>query len=247
MRLIHMTDSHIFADVDGRLGGIETRRSFDAVLAAVTAGSEFDLLVLGGDNSMDGTVASCRWLSGRLDAIVPAVMMVAGNHDEPSAWPRHSDVEFDDAPRVFDHPAWSVIGMSTRVHEHAGGCLDDSDLQALDSLLDQRRDQHVLIAMHHPPVKVGSAWIDAIGLERSDQFWSVLRRHRHVRAIVSGHVHQNFDTWHHGVRVMTTPSTCAQFARRAATFALDRQAPGYRIIDLHDDGEVETRVMRVLL
>jgi Icc protein len=45
---------------------------------------------------------------------------------------------------------------------------------------------------------------------------------------------------HGTVRVMTTPSTCVQFAPGSAKFAIDPRPPGYRRLTLHADGRIET-------
>jgi Icc protein len=43
---------------------------------------------------------------------------------------------------------------------------------------------------------------------------------------------------------MGTPSTCFQFAPHSATFAIDDAGPGYRWLELHADGSLESRVGR---
>jgi Icc protein len=44
---------------------------------------------------------------------------------------------------------------------------------------------------------------------------------------------------------MSSPSTCAQFQPSSDTFALDTRPPGYRWIDLHADGSIDTSVVWV--
>ena len=59
-----------------------------------------------------------------------------------------------------------------------------------------------------------------------------------------GHVHQDFDVIQDQVWCVSTPSTCIQFKKDSTEFALEKLAPGYRIFDLHEDGEIETMVIR---
>ena len=47
------------------------------------------------------------------------------------------------------------------------------------------------------------------------------------------------------VRVLTTPSTCFQFKPQTESFSLDDQSPGYRWINLYDDGSIKTEVARI--
>ena len=43
-----------------------------------------------------------------------------------------------------------------------------------------------------------------------------------------------------------SPSTCVQFAPGSKSFKVDNQPPGYRWLELHIDGRLETGVSRVL-
>ena len=94
-------------------------------------------------------------------------------------------------------------------------------------------------------MNVDSRWIDTKGLRDNDTLRAEIGRHDRVRAVVWGHVHQDFQRRMDGVEWIATPSTCIQFAVNSAEFALDRQAPAYRVLDLHADGRVETRVRRL--
>ncbi|MDB4542942.1 phosphodiesterase, partial [bacterium] len=66
-----------------------------------------------------------------------------------------------------------------------------------------------------------------------------------VRGVLWGHVHQEVDRLHNDVRLLASPSTCVQFAPGSPGFRADDQAPGYRWLDLHEDGTIATAVSRV--
>jgi Icc protein len=89
---------------------------------------------------------------------------------------------------------------------------------------------------------MGSRWLDQVGLENSDELFAVLDRHPQVRALLWGHVHQELDTWRGQVRLLATPSTCAQFKPHADGFAIDERPPGYRWLHLREDGTLDTGV-----
>ena len=63
------------------------------------------------------------------------------------------------------------------------------------------------------------------------------------RGILWGHVHQAFDEERDGLRLMGTPSTCFQFSPGLAGFAIDKRPPGYRWLELHADGQIDTRIV----
>src|SRR5690606_20318060 len=101
------------------------------------------------------------------------------------------------------------------------------------------------ICFHHHPLSMGSRWIDTIGLHNADELLAIVRRHNNVRCVLWGHVHQESDQIIDGVRYLSTPSTCVQFMPGSDDFAIDTLAPGYRWLDLHPDGRVDTGVSRV--
>ena len=70
-------------------------------------------------------------------------------------------------------------------------------------------------------------------------------RYNHVKAVVFGHVHQQFEVERNGVQLLSTPSTCIQFLPNQVDFGLDTVMPGYRWFDLFEDGSIKTSVERV--
>ena len=89
------------------------------------------------------------------------------------------------------------------------------------------------------------AWLDTQVVGSADKFFDVIDRHPRVRAIIWGHVHQEFDSVRNGVRMLAVPSTCVQFKPKSEDFAIDDANPGYRWLDLYPDGHIDTAVSRV--
>jgi Icc protein len=94
-------------------------------------------------------------------------------------------------------------------------------------------------------VFVGSEWVDKLGLLSFIPFANLVERFEHIKLVVCGHVHQEFQTELFQATVVTTPSTSVQFKVNSAEFATEDLPPGFRIIDLHDDGTYEATVIRV--
>ena len=82
-------------------------------------------------------------------------------------------------------------------------------------------------------------------LRNGPAFFDIIDRFSNVRAILWGHVHQEFDGVRNGVRLLATPSTCFQFLPASENFALDTRPPGYRALTLHADGRLDTDVHRL--
>src|SRR5256885_6142487 len=108
------------------------------------------------------------------------------------------------------------------------------------------RGQRLCKGCLHPlPEPMASRWLDRVGLTNAAESLRVIDGHRNVRAIGWGHVHQNYDALRQGVRLLATPSTCAQFLPNADEFAVDRRPPAYRTLELRADGSLLTEVVWV--
>jgi Icc protein len=183
-----------------------------------------------------------RRIFGALDR---PVLCLPGNHDEPAIMHR----ELRGKPFVteghVDFAGWRVVLLDSSVPNSARGRLSKQTLAALDSALSSADNKHTLVCLHHHPVAMSSRWLDQVGLENSAEFFDVIDRHKNVRAIVWGHVHQAYDGLRKNVRLLATPSTCAQFVPRADEFAVDARPPAYRTLQLQPDGTLVTEVVWV--
>ncbi|MBX8488151.1 3',5'-cyclic-AMP phosphodiesterase [Pseudomonas cichorii] len=244
--VVQLSDSHLFAEADGTLLGMKTRDSLEKVVDLVLAEqSGIDLVIASGDISQDGSVQSYqafRQLSGKIAA---PVRWFPGNHDELPQM-AHASQDSDLQQPVVDVGQWRVTLLDSAVPGSVPGFLQEEQLQLLEQSLSEAPDRHHLVCLHHHPVPIGCEWMAPIGLRNADALFAVLDRFPQVRAVLWGHVHQAFDQQRNGVRLLASPSTCIQFAPGSVDFTLDTAAPGYRWLRLHDDGQLETGVSRVV-
>ncbi|SFU64673.1 phosphodiesterase [Halomonas korlensis] len=242
MRLVQISDCHLKADASDQAHVSGPLRRLETVIEAVNRECPAQVLVTG-DISEDETAASYRLAVATLNRLEAPWVWLAGNHDQPTLMAEQREL-----PGELNLDDWRVLMPATHVTGQPYGALGAEGLAWLETrLADDPRP--TLIAMHHPPVRVGSAWLDAIGLRDSEAFWRVLETHDRVRAIFFGHVHQAYMGYRRlaggDVAVYGCPSTHRQFLADAATFAIDEAlAPGYRVIDLHGK-TLDTRVERV--
>ncbi|MGN8160422.1 metallophosphoesterase [Salinisphaera sp. RV14] len=242
--LLHITDLHLLAEPGSRLHGWDVSATFDRVLAeALATHPEADAVVLGGDLVDDESTTGYRWLDRRLHTLARPVLAVAGNHDDPAAMAEQLTCAA--VHDVIGVGGWRLIGLDSHVPGSDAGRIGPRALAGLDRTL-QADPAPALICVHHPPLDVGSAWIDAIGLVDRDALRATLARHPRVRGVVCGHVHQAGEYRLDGYPVWTTPSTMRQFRPGSPTFAEDSaRPPGYRCLRLGADGEITTTVHRV--
>jgi Icc protein len=244
VRLLQFTDPHLFASPKGRLRGVHTLASMQGVLAHAGARRQnIDAVVCTGDivNDEPGGYAH---FARELGAFGKPVYCIPGNHDDPV---QLRDALAGPAFQVggyADLGAWRIVLVDSCVPRQARGRISAAELAALDAAL-SGCERYAIVFVHHHPVSMASRWLDAVGIENADDFLRVLDAHPQVRAVSWGHVHQSFDTRRRGVRLLATPSTCAQFLPQANEFAVDARPPAYRRIALQPDGTLDTEVVWV--
>lgn len=248
LRVVQITDCHLGSQPGTRLLNIDTDSSLQAVLGRVRQRHpQPDLLLVTGDISDSGSAAAYQRLHDATRDF-PRARWLPGNHDD-TATLQQTLAGADCIQREFAAQHWHIIMLDTSVAGEVGGALADTELVALrDCLATLQRDRptcHALICIHHPVVPVGCAWLDGQRVANADAFWREISAFPQVRAVLCGHVHQPFDQQLQGVRVLTSPSTAWQFAADSADFRVDTLAPGYRWLELHADGRIDTGIERV--
>jgi 3',5'-cyclic-AMP phosphodiesterase len=243
LRMLQLTDSHLRAARDGEVKGWVTRLSLELALAAALDGeARPDALLVTGDLSQDGSPASYRWARELFGPLGVPVLCIPGNHDDPAIMA----AELSGEPFRYcgDHAFgdWRLVLLSTWDGDRGGGRLPAGELERLEQVLGRASEAHVLLVLHHHPVPNGS-WLDKVALDNAADFLAITDRHERIRGVLWGHVHQSYDQWRNGVRMLGTPSTCFQFVPGGTTSVVDAHAgPAWRWLELLPDGRIETRV-----
>jgi len=241
MQILHITDPHLYGSATGRLRGVETDPSLQAVLDdAFARVPDYRAVLVTGDLVQDDKSGYLRFRS-LFGALTKPVLCIPGNHDEPEAMRQElaaAPFEICGAHEIGD---WHFIMLDSFDPGHVGGRLIQSELARLDAAL-ARSPKHAMVCLHHHPIAMGSRWLDSVGLADPGEFWRIIETHAHVRAVVWGHVHQNYDGKRGDVRLFATPSTGAQFLPHSDRYAVDSRPPAYRTFELHADGRIETSV-----
>jgi Icc protein len=243
--LVQLSDSHLFAAPDGKLLGLDTQDSLQQVIArALQEQPQIDLVLATGDISQDGSFTSYERFFDLSSQLPAPARWIAGNHDELPAMRTVSEGRGLLEP-VMDLGQWRIVLLDSSVPGAVPGELAPDQLQLLEQALSEAPQRHHLICFHHHPVSIGCAWMEPIGLRNAQALFAVLDRFPQVRAVLWGHVHQEFDQLRNGVRLLASPSTCVQFMPGSEEFQVSNEAPGYRWLRLHADGQLETGVSRV--
>jgi 3',5'-cyclic-AMP phosphodiesterase len=244
--IVQLTDTHLFADGGGQLRGCHTNVTFRRVVARVAQMQPLpDLLLLTGDLAQDDSLGA---YGGLRDALVPLglpVYWVPGNHDQNLGAIEAvlGPVSLFSSPLSFRAGGWHVVLLWTMVPNQVQGRVADDRLAALErSLQEDRAGLPTLVALHHPLLPIGSAVMDAIGVENAAAVLAVLGRFPQVKLVLNGHIHQEFDQVRSGIRFLGSPSTCVQLLPGSPTAVWTDEPPGFRLLRLFADGRIETEI-----
>lgn len=241
---MHVTDPHLFADPKADLRGTVTRDSLQRVLDHILASDwPADIVAVTGDLIQDDSAEAYERFCEQFSTLGLPVHCIPGNHDVRqlmrNALQRPS-FHYCESVRIG---GWTIVGIDSCLADAAAGEVSASELQRLGRILDESKDSHVLICLHHPPLPVGSKWLDSVGLNNADVFLEFIGRHDQVRSAIFGHVHQPLDETVNGVRIIGTPSTCRQFKVNSDEFAIDDNPPAYRRLSLLPNGTLDEELI----
>jgi Icc protein len=202
-----------------------------------------DLVAVTGDVIQDDSAAAYLHFRDLLSELGLPVYSVPGNHDVRALMrDALSEPPFYYCESV-EAGNWLITGIDSCVSGQAGGRIEAAELARMDSEIAASGAANVVVCLHHPPVDMGSTWLDSVGLENGDEFLQRVAASGKVRLAIFGHVHQPYDAVHGGVQIIGTPSTCRQFAQGSETFAVDENPPAYRRFSLLGDGTIEQELV----
>ena len=102
-----------------------------------------------------------------------------------------------------------------------------------------------MVSLHHQPVPIGSEWMDRYIVRNAQDFWAIVEPYANVKIVLWGHIHQEFSEQYKHIALLATPSSCIQFTPNKDEFEVQDAMPGYRWLELYDDGTFTTGVERV--
>lgn len=240
--ILQLTDPHLFADPAARLKDVQTFHTFQRALQHALAAGHPDIILLTGDLAEDRLALTYAKIRRLLEPLELPVFSIPGNHDDPDQMADELAQGRFHYCESLRYENWLLCMLDTWDGVRGGGRLGDEKLAALDAELESSDAEHVLVCLHHHPVPVGSAWLDAVGLDDGNELLAVIERHSRVRGLLWGHVHQRYDGHDGRLRLMGTPSTCYQFMPGRDDFGFDDLGPGYRRLRLKADGGIDTEV-----
>jgi 3',5'-cyclic AMP phosphodiesterase CpdA len=243
MLIAQVTDSHVEAPGVLARGRFDSHALFQRALESVKAVAPKPALLLHtGDVTHHGNVENYRDVRTMMDSTGLRSCVLTGNHDEIDALRE----AFADAPwmppepflhYVIDDLPVRVICLDTTIPKEVGGMLCEKRLAWLAAQLAAGGDRPTLIAMHHPPFRIGRATSDARPFINADKFAALIAAYPNVSLVVAGHVHCTLQARIGLAVAIAAPATCYQFAmdrRPEAGLAVTDEPAGFYLHDWNE-------------
>lgn len=251
VRILQITDTHLFADTANTLLGINTHQSYHTVLDAILQQNlPIDLIVATGDLVQDQSPQAYQHFAQGIELIPAPCVWLPGNHDyQPAMVNSLKLAGISCAKEILIGSEWQILMLDSQLQDVPHGELSEQQLEWMKKCLDSQPQRTTLTMLHHHPLPSGCTWLDQHSLRNSHMLAEYLKGYPQVKAMLCGHIHQEMDEYWNGIRLLATPSTCVQFKPHCTNFELDTVAPGWRYLELtvdeHGDRQVSTQVYRL--
>jgi Icc protein len=233
--VLQLSDTHLRETPNDPVSGFDPDRRLAVVLDAWAVREEpLDLVLLTGDDADDASASGLARLHAAVDALGAPVFAIPGNHDDPA---RVAD-EFGGAAAT-SVDGWRIVGLDSSVPGQIAGAID---VPAAMAVVDEDGGP-AIVAIHHPPRSRSThPWFQ---LDGAEELLEELGSRSHVRALVSGHLHDAFElSGPGGLPLLGCPSTLMAIAHDGDQMQIGADAPtGARILRLADDGTLSSEVL----
>lgn len=238
VRFAHLSDTHILEDPQTLQYGADTTRILEQAVPMVNA-LQPDFVAISGDLISDEREGSYRRLKGILDGIRAPIHMTLGNHDDRRGFRRVmlGQVDGGDGPvhKAFLWGGHHFLILDSLLPGKVEGWLDPDQLAWLDGELTAHEEEPTVIITHHPVLPIYIRWLDSLMLTNPEDLLAVLARHRNIRALFYGHVHQPRLWRHDGILFASNPALAFQFSALHQEPQITLGTPGFRLVEM--DGE----------
>lgn len=244
LRIVHISDTHLYGDDSLHYGIVDTTAALRRVLAAAEEIPGVDAVVLSGDLSEDGSVASYRTLR---DLVEPwagergaQAIYAMGNHDHPDAF---AEV-LGPRTRVHTMGRHRIVTLDSSVPGAAYGSLDAAQLAWLQSELSESVGLGTVVVVHHPPTHAVTPLLRLLELDDPHALLGVLDG-SDVRLVLSGHYHHPLVTLERGIPIVVAPGvTNTSDVTTPENVERARIGAGFALVDLPASGAPRMSLVR---
>ncbi|WP_040794442.1 metallophosphoesterase [Nocardia higoensis] len=171
-----------------------------------------DAILHTGDVTESGSAAQYAEARTALKSDIP-VYSIPGNHDERAAFRTELlGVEASTEPINHVHRIGelTVVMLDTTIPGEPGGRIDEQSYDWLRAVLaDAPERGPIVLAMHHPPVRLHSPIVDDIALAEPGRLAELVAADTRIRAVFAGHAHTSATAVFAGLPLLVAPSTAS--------------------------------------
>ena len=237
--LLQISDCHLLDDPDGLYREQSPDQNILALLPALKR-LKPDGVVITGDVAEQGGRAAYERFVSYLEGFCDQLAYIPGNHDDRTIMNEvFSAAGYHSGP-VVNWGGWRLALLDSVVEDSPSGELGADDLACLQKL--GETSEPTLVFVHHPPMAVGSAWIDRYPLTNGEAFMDCLDS-AWVKAVSFGHVHQVFVENKKAIQYLSAPATSVNSQAGFDQFTVDPTGPKARWFKLWPEGRWATGVI----
>lgn len=204
LRILHLSDTHLFGDASRHYGVVDTEAALRRVLARAGELDRADLLVLSGDLSDDGSAASYRLLRELVEPFArergAEVVYAMGNHDLREGF----EAELGPREAVTALGGMRVVTLDSAVPGAGYGRVSDESLSWLRHELARRAERGTVVIVHHPPTPACTPLLHSLELQNAAELLEVCAA-GDVRLVLSGHYHHPLVAHERGIPIVVAP------------------------------------------
>jgi len=245
MLFLHLTDLHLgHPDLEEPHIHSDTLANLRKMVAHILAMPVApDFVVLSGDLTNQGDLASYELLREELAPLQMPQLFTLGNHDNRAnfrrIFPQACPDSAPDAPicRISQQGDLRVLVLDSLIAGQTSGGLSNEQFDFLRATLAENPAQPTLLVLHHPPFMQGQAayrW-ESLNRAGSIRLAQILAGHN-IIGMLCGHVHHNKVVHWHGIPVIVNNGLHNLIDVTVTDALAIKETTGFGLCKWHDYG-----------
>jgi len=252
LRIAQITDIHLTENDGDTLQGIDTGDSLRQVLGTINALTPRpSLIIASGDLVQTANAKSYRRLKSIFCNIKMPVYVLPGNHDDSEIMQQYLANGSVKYQSILELNSWSIHFVDSTIKQEHHGIVSEKEQVLLEINVESELKKPALVALHHPTINSCPSF--GCRLNNKDKFITYLKKQPSIKGVIAGHTHLAAEEVDADLVQYTTPSTFAQITHSKSadptgtedfwiSHTMDSSAHGFRILDLSEDGGINSFV-----
>jgi len=246
MKVIQITDTHLFSEKKAELQGFCTYEALTKIIEYIINFEEErpDYILLTGDISQDESIDSYEFALHEFEKLGVPVYWIHGNHDSEMAVEevfKKSDnlIRLNKLSTKF----WDFLSINTCRHGIDEGYIENCEIDIfLKKIEESKRDgKNIAVVMHHHPQPVNTPLVDECGLKNNEVFLDILKDNGSVKLVICGHVHGDYQIPFELKMIETCPATCFQWKKGTENIETENMR-GFKVFNFESSSYDSTTI-----